>query len=232
MKERNPMPIKKFSFIGLIALGLIIISLIGELFTFSNDLYTNIQTYVVLISQVIGNILFGVALIGYFLHLKENKILKWTSLVIGVFYILNIFSLNNLYGFFTDHFGLFETFKDSAFLYIYSIFISINLVFFGYAFTKLGKVNKAIGLFAILFIATSIFVTASNIFTTKVCMMLEDANVNIHDVLEHEKVIVSSGYVNIVSYSCLFVVFLLLYINQRVVHTKTFKVKVEAPVEE
>ena len=73
MKERNPMPIRKFSLIGLIALGLIIISLVGELFTFSNDIYTNIQTYVVLISQIIGNTLFGVALIGYFLHLKENK---------------------------------------------------------------------------------------------------------------------------------------------------------------
>ena len=94
MKERNPMPIRKFSLIGLIALGLIIISLVGELFTFSNDIYTNIQTYVVLISQIIGNTLFGVALIGYFLHLKENKMLKWTSLVIGVFYIINLFAVS------------------------------------------------------------------------------------------------------------------------------------------
>ena len=62
--------------------------------------------------------------------------------------------------------------------------------------------------------------------------MLEDVNVNIHDVLEHETMLASGVYVNIASYSCLFVVFLLLYINQRVVHTKTFKVKVEAPVEE
>ena len=48
-------------------------------------------------------------------------------------------------------------------------FVSIALIVFGYAFTKLGKVNKAIGLFSILFVATSIYVTASNIFTTKVC---------------------------------------------------------------
>ena len=129
-------------------------------------------------------------------------------------------------------FGLLITFKDSSLLYVYSIFVSIALIIFGYAFTKLGKVNKVIGLFSILFIATSIYVTASNIFTTKVCSMLEDANVNIHDVLEHEKMLASSGYINIVSYSCLFVVFLLLYINQKVVHTKTFKVKVEAPVED
>ena len=229
MKERNPMPIRKFSLIGLIALGLIIISLVGELFTFSNDIYINIQTYVVLISQVIGNTLFGVALVGYFLHLKENK---WTSLVIGVFYIVNLFAVNNLFGLFSDEFGLLITFKDSSLLYVYSIFVSIALIIFGYAFTKLGKVNKVIGLFSILFIATSIYVTASNIFTTKVCSMLEDANVNIHNVLEHEKMLASSGYINIASYSCLFVVFLLLYINQRVVHTKTFKVKVEAPVEE
>ena len=121
---------------------------------------------------------------------------------------------------------------DLSYLYIYSIFVSIALIIFGYAFTKLGKVNKAIGLFSILFIATSIYVTASNIFTTKVCSMLEDVNVNVHNVLEHDKMLASSGYVNIASYLCIFVVFILLYINQRVVHTKTFKVKVEAPVEE
>ena len=135
MKERNPMPIRKFSLIGLIALGLIIISLVGELFTFSNDIYTNIQTYVVLISQIIGNTLFGVALIGYFLHLKENKMLKWTSLVIGVFYIINLFAVNNLFGLFSDEFGLLNTFKDSTLLYVYSFFVSIALIVFGYAFT-------------------------------------------------------------------------------------------------
>ena len=232
MKERNPMPIRKFTLIGLISLGLIIISLIGEIFTFSNEIYTNIQTYIVLIFQIIGNTMFGVALVGYFLHLKENKMLKWTSLVIGIFYIINLFSINNLFGLLSDEFGLLITFKDSSILYIYSIFVSIALIIFGYAFTKLGKVNKAIGLFSILFIATSIYVTASNIFTTKVCSMLEDVNVNVHNVLEHDKMLASSGYVNIASYLCIFVVFILLYINQRVVHTKTFKVKVEAPVEE
>ena len=232
MKERNPMPIRKFTLIGLISLGLIIISLIGEIFTFSNEIYTNIQTYIVLIFQIIGNTMFGVALVGYFLHLKENKMLKWTSLVIGIFYIINLFSINNLFGLFSDEFGLLIAFKDSSLLYIYSIFVSIALIIFGYAFTKLGKVNKAIGLFSILFIATSIYVTASNIFTTKVCSMLEDVNVNVHNVLEHDKMLASSGYVNIASYLCIFVVFILLYINQRVVHTKTFKVKVEAPVEE
>ena len=76
MKERNPMPIRKFTLIGLIALGLIILSIVGELFTFKSDLYTSIQTYVVLISQFIGNVLFGIALIGYFMHLKENKMLN------------------------------------------------------------------------------------------------------------------------------------------------------------
>ena len=62
--------------------------------------------------------------------------------------------------------------------------------------------------------------------------MLMDANVNIHDVLDHDKIIMSSGFVNIASYVSLFTVFLLLYINQRVVHVKTFKVKVETKVEE
>ena len=108
MKERNPMPIRKFTLIGLIALGLIILSIVGELFTFNNDLYTNIQTYVVLISQLVGNVLFGIALIGYFMHLKENKMLKWTSLVVGIFYVINLFTVNNLFSLFTDEFGLLE----------------------------------------------------------------------------------------------------------------------------
>ena len=232
MKERNPMPIRKFTLIGLIALGLIILSLVGELFTFNNDLYTNIQTYFELITQFIGNVLFGVALIGYFMHLKENKMLKWTALVVGIFYVLNLFAVNNLFGLFSEEFGLLEHLAESPVFYVYSVFVSIALIVFGYAFTKLGKVNRLIGLFSLLFVATSIFVTASNILTTKVCSLLIDANVNIHDVLDHDKIIVSSGFVNIASYASLFTVFLLLYINQRVVHVKTFKVKVETKVEE
>ena len=232
MKERNPMPIRKFTLIGLIALGLIILSLVGELFTFNNDLYTNIQTYFELITQFIGNVLFGVALIGYFMHLKENKMLKWTALVVGIFYVLNLFTVNNLFGLFSEEFGLLEHLAESPVFYVYSVFVSIALIVFGYAFTKLGKVNRLIGLFSLLFVATSIFVTASNIFTTKVCSLLIDANVNIHDVLDHDKIIISSGFVNIASYASLFTVFLLLYINQRVVHVKTFKVKVETKVEE
>ena len=232
MKERNPMPIRKFTLIGLIALGLIILSLVGELFTFNNDLYTNIQTYFELITQFIGNVLFGVALIGYFMHLKENKMLKWTALVVGIFYVLNLFAVNNLFGLFSEEFGLLEYLAESPVFYVYSVFVSIALIVFGYAFTKLGKVNRLIGLFSLLFVATSIFVTASNILPTKVCSLLIDANVNIHDVLDHDKIIVSSGFVNIASYASLFTVFLLLYINQRVVHVKTFKVKVETKVEE
>lgn len=232
MKERNPMPIKKFTLIGLIALASIIISLIGELFAFSSNLYTDIQTYVVLIFQIIGNILLGVSLVGYFMHLKENKMLKWTALIVGIFYIINLFSINNLFNLFSDEFGLILYLKDSSIIYVYSVFVSVALIIFGYAFTKLGKVNKLIGVFSVLFVAASIYVTASNIFTTKVCSMLMDANINIHDVLEHDKIIMSSGFVNIFSYICLFLVFLILYINQRAVHTKTFKVKIEASNEE
>ena len=175
MKERNPMPIRKFTLIGLIALGLIILSLVGELFTFNNDLYTNIQTYFELITQFIGNVLFGVALIGYFMHLKENKMLKWTALVVGIFYVLNLFTVNNLFGLFSEEFGLLEHLAESPVFYVYSVFVSIALIVFGYAFTKLGKVNRLIGLFSLLFVATSIFVTASNILTTKVCSLLIDA---------------------------------------------------------
>ena len=62
MEEKNPMPIRKFRLIGIIALSLIIFSLIGAMFNFTDELITNVQTYVILISQTIGNILFGVAL--------------------------------------------------------------------------------------------------------------------------------------------------------------------------
>ena len=64
MKERNPMPIRKFSLIGIIALSLILLSLVLELFNIKDPSMEKVQTYAILISQILGNILFGVSLLG------------------------------------------------------------------------------------------------------------------------------------------------------------------------
>lgn len=226
MKEKNPMPIRKFSLIGIIALALIIFSLILEMFSFDGELLINIQTNVILISQILGNILFGVALIGYFLNLKENKILKWTSLFIGIFYIMNFFTVNNLFTLFTDEFGLIEKFSESAFFYIYSFMVSVDLIFFGYAFSKLGKSNRLIGVFAIVFIATSVYVTAINLVTTHIASLLNEFNYEMNEVMVRD-MLAKYKYINVLSYVSLLVIFITLFIGQKGAYTKTFKVKVE-----
>ena len=230
MKERNPMPIRKFSLIGIIALSLILLSLILELFNFPETM-VNFQTYAILISQIIGNILFGVALLGYFLNLKENKILKWTSLFIGIFYIMNFFTVNNLFTLFTDEFGLIEKFSSSAFFYIYSLLVSIDLIFFGYAFSKLKSTNKLIGVLAIIFIATSVYVTAINIVTTHVASILSNFDIEMNETMLRD-MLAKYKYFNVLSYASLLGIFITLFIGQKGVYTKTFKVKVEKVLDE
>ena len=231
MKERNPMPIRKFSLVGIIALALIILSLVLELFHFENETLLNVQTYTVLISQILGNILFGVALLGYFLHLKENKILKWTSLFIGIFFVLNFFTINNLFSLFTDEFGLIEKFSNSTFFYIYSILVSIDMIFFGYAFSKLKSINKIIGFFSVLFILTSVYVTTINIVTTEISSILGNFNITMSEVMVRD-MLSKATYFNVVSYGSLLAVFITLFVNQKGVYTKTFKVKVENGLDE
>ena len=226
MKERNPMPIRKFSLVGIIALALIILSLVLEIFHFENEKLLIVQTYIVLISQILGNILFGVALLGYFLNLKENKILKWTSLFIGIFFILNFFTINNLFSLFTDEFGLIEKLSNSTFFYVYSILVSIDMIFFGYAFSKLKAINKIIGFFSVLFIFTSVYVTTINIVTTEIASILDNFNITMSEVMVRD-MLTKATYFNILSYGSLLAVFITLFVNQKGVYTKTFKVKVE-----
>ena len=227
MLEKNPMPIRKFSLIGIIGLSLILFSMIGELFNIQDPLFVNIQTYVVLISQIIGNILFGITLVGYFMHLKENKILKWTSLSIGIFYVLNFFSLNNLFTLFYDEFGLVEYFSSSPLFTIYSLLVSFAMIFFGYAISKLGKVNKLIALFSIIFIACSIYVTATNLVTTQLTGLLNELNIEFSEKMMKD-ILIKYQIFNILSYATLLVIFVILFINQKGIYTKTFKVKVES----
>ena len=231
MKESNPMPIRKFSLIGIIGLGLILLSLVLDLFNYSNEMLIVIKNYVVIISQVIGNILFGVALLGYFVHLKENKLLKWTSLIIGIFYLVNFFSVNNLFSLFYDEFGLFEEFSSSTFLVIYSFMVSVALIIFGYAFTKLGKVNRLIGIFAVLFIVCSVYVTSINIITTQVTQFLAEFEKEIKPIII-EDMLFKYQYFNVASYVFLLGIFIILFINQKGIYSKTFKVKYVPHVEE
>jgi len=225
MKEKNPMPIRKYSLIGIIGLSLIIMSLIFELFDFDNQSIVNFQTYAILISQIIGNILFGIALLGYFLNLKENKLLKWTSLIIGIFYIVNFFSINNLFTLFYDEFGLFEYFSSSLLFVVYSFVVSIDMMFFGYAFIKLRKVNKLIGFFAVLFLVSSIYVTSFNLITTQISQLLSEINQEINPIVIEDMKYKYVGF-NIFSYISLLVIFIMLFINQKGVYTKTFKIKI------
>lgn len=227
MKEKNPMPIRKHSLIGIIGLSLIIISLIFELFNFDNLAIVKIQTYIVLITQIIGNILFGISLIGYFLNLKENKMLKWTSLIIGIFYIINFFSVNNLFVLFYDEFGLVEYFASSPLFVVYSFIVSIDMMVFGYAFTKLRKVNKLIGFFAILFLVSSIYVTSFNLYTT----ISSEINFNLSQIAEND-MLYKFQYFNVLSYVSLLVIFIMLFINQKGVYTKTFKIKLKNIIDE
>lgn len=231
MKEKNPMPIRKFSLIGIIALALIILSLVCELFSFSDNNITKIQTYLVLALQIAGNILLGISLLGYFMNLKENKILKWTSLFIGIFYLLNFFSINNLFTLFTDEFGLLEYFSHSPLFVIYSLLISVALIFFGYAFVKLGKSNRWIGFFAVLFIASSIYVTATNLVTTQVTSLLNQVNMEINPVIIRD-MLAKYQFINIFSYVSLLAIFIILFVNQKGIYAKTFKVKVENLIDE
>lgn len=223
MKEKNPMPIRKFSLIGIIGLGLILLSMICELFDFDNETIVNVQTYVELISHFIGNVLFGVSLIGYFMNLRENKILKWTSLCIGIFYILNFFLINNLFGLFYDEFGLLEYITNSPLFTVYSIIASIASIFFGYAISKLGTVNKLIAFLAIIFIVGSVYVTAINLLTTQLSSIFSE--------IENEKIVsdilLKRDIFNVSSYVILLGIFVILFINQKGVYTKTFKIKVD-----
>ena len=231
MKERNPMPIRKFSLVGIIALSLILLSLVLELFNIKDPSMEKVQTYAILISQILGNILFGVSLLGYFLNLKENKILKWTSLFIGIFYIMNFFTVNNLFTLFTDEFGLIEKFSNSTFFYIYSILVSIDMIFFGYAFSKLKDTNKTIGILAIVFIVLSVYVTAINIFTTQVTSVLSNFKIETSEIMIRD-MLAKYKYFNVLSYASLLGIFITLFILQKGMYAKTFKVKVEPSLNE
>ena len=56
MQEKNPMPIRKYTLLGIIGLSLIIISLIINLFESNKDFVQ----YMSFIIQVLGNIVFSI----------------------------------------------------------------------------------------------------------------------------------------------------------------------------
>lgn len=218
MQEKNPMPIRKYTLLGIIGLSLIIISLIINLFESNKDFVQ----YMSFIIQVLGNIVFGVSLFGYFLNLKENRMIKWTSLIIGIFYIINFFSLNTFFTVFYDEFGLVEYFSSSTFFVIYSTMVSIITIIFGYAFSRLGKINKLIGLFSAIFIASSVYVSSINIILNQI---VEAMNLEIKDIIV-EDMLFKYKYLDILSYVALLAIFIILFIYQKEFYTKKFKVRV------
>lgn len=218
MQEKNPMPIRKYTLLGIIGLSLIIISLIINLFESNKDFVQ----YMSFIIQVLGNIIFGVSLFGYFLNLKENRMIKWTSLIIGIFYIINFFSLNTFFTVFYDEFGLVEYFSSSIFFVIYSTMVSIITIIFGYAFSRLGKINKLIGLFSAIFIASSVYVSSINIILNQI---VEAMNLEIKDIIV-EDMLFKYKYLDILSYVSLLAIFIILFIYQKEFYTKKFKVRV------
>ena len=101
------------------------------------------------------------------------------------------------------------------------------MIFFGYAISKLGKVNKLIALFSIIFIACSIYVTATNLVTTQLTGLLNELNIEFSEKMMKD-ILIKYQIFNILSYATLLVIFVILFINQKGIYTKTFKVKVES----
>ena len=229
MKEQNPMPIRKYTLIGIVGLSLIILSLGINLIVDFASYNSNFIKYSSFIIQVLGNVLFGVSLLGYFMNLKENRLLKWSSLFIGIFYIINFFSINTFFTIFYDEFGLVEYFSSSSIFVIYSLLVSIFTIIFGYAFSKLGKINKLIGFFSVLFIASSIYVSSINIITNQITSVLREVELEIKPIVL-EDMLFKYKFLDILSYISMLGVFIILFINQKGLYTKTFKVRVNTIV--
>ena len=162
MNTRKDISIRKFTLLSLIGLTFLIIS---NILLYYFDESNKTMTILIEITQVLGNLQLGIGLIGYFLHLKENRLLKWTSLFIGIFYILNIMAPDSIMPILIDEFH--EVLPENAVI-IYTIFIECIMIFFGISFTKLSKYNRAVGLFCILFVAF-----------TSITFMLHIANITL-----------------------------------------------------
>ena len=133
MNKRKNLSIRKFSLFAAIGLLFLILS---NIFVKAYPNPEKTEFILIAVSQVIGNIAFGIGLIGYFLHLKHNRLLKWTSLFVGTFYILNLMAPDSVLPVVLDEFnGL-----DKNLVLVYTIVTEIIMIFFGLTFTKLSTI--------------------------------------------------------------------------------------------
>ena len=91
--------------------------------------------------------------------------------------------------------------------------------------------NKTIGILAIVFIVLSVYVTAINIFTTQVTSILSNFKIETSEIMIRD-MLAKYKYCNVLSYASLLGIFITLFILQKGMYAKTFKVKVEPTLNE
>lgn len=218
MNKRKDISIRKFSLFAAIGLILLILSNIFVIFNLEPD-----KTGIILIAiaQVLGNVSLGIGLIGYFLHLQKNRVLKWTSLFVGIFYILNLMAPDSVLPVVLEEFnGL-----DKNLVLVYTIVTECIMIFFGLSFVKLSTQSRTIGIFCMLFI-----MFASVTFVLDLVNITIDYNDSLKQVLIAQNIDVTKFEIvsligRMASYAALLVVFIYLFFRQRNQLNTVFNIK-------
>lgn len=218
MNKRKNISIRKFSLFAAIGLLFLMLSNILVRANINPD-----KTIIILIaaSQIIGNISFGIGLIGYFLHLKQNRLLKWTSLFVGIFYILNIMAPDSVLPLVLDEFnGL-----DKNLVLVYTIVTECIMIFFGLTFTKLSTHSRTVGFFSMFFI-----MFAAMTFVLDIVNITIDYNPALIEFLysqniDYLKIEAVSIYGRMASYMALLAIFIYLFFRQRNQLNTVFNIK-------
>ncbi|MDR0832094.1 MAG: hypothetical protein LBM99_04290 [Bacillales bacterium] len=161
--------------LGVIGLGIIVVV---SLFSLPKILqYIPIPPYIVIPLKVIGNVTFGISLFGFFLNIKKNFLLKWSSLVLGILYVLNFNILNDLFAYFIETFNIYDLFYlDQGLIttIFYVLFTGLVSVFLVFSLYPLAKTNLLIaGLMIINIFSTGMQLT-SNLATVLIVNLLQD----------------------------------------------------------
>lgn len=176
----------------------------------------NIYFFLVMPFQVIGNIVFGVGLIGYFLHVKERKLLKWTSLVIGIMYVFNLFTINALLIYLIDNYDIFNIVHQTYYYYLYLVVVGAILIFYGISFFFLGEVHKSIKILTIIYTVIISLRLISNILYIIASQYID---------LTFARTEELAPYLDLISYGLLLSIYVILFNAQRNRMGKTLKVK-------
>lgn len=218
MNKRKDISIRKFSLLALIGLALLIVS---NILVASNLTPDDTMLVLIGVTQVLGNILLGIGLIGYFLHLKQNRLLKWTSLFVGIFYILNLMAPDSIMPVVLEEFQGIP--KNLA--VVYTVIIECIMIFFGISFVKLSSYSRWVGLFCILFVAF-----ASITFVFHLINITIDYNVALQQFLTEQNFdfrfieYMSTGG-KILSHASLLLVFTFLFVRQKNQLNTVFNIK-------